>query len=83
MKAALKAILVLCGTLCMTLCDATDASVLLERTLEALEKGLDFFEKEHMYVNLDAVIGTRLVEGKYKLFFTNSIFLFFVKAVIF
>ncbi|KAH9487924.1 hypothetical protein Btru_068303 [Bulinus truncatus] len=35
----------------------------LERTLNGLEKILDFFLREYKVVNLDAVIGSRIVEG--------------------
>ena len=41
---------------------ATEAT--LKRTLDALDSGLDFMESEYKHVNLDAAIGTRLVEGK-------------------
>ena len=36
----------------------------LTRTLNALEQGLDFMQQNHQKINLDGVIGTRLVEGK-------------------
>ena len=36
----------------------------LDRVLTAMEKGLDFYLREYARLNLDAVIGTRLVEGK-------------------
>ena len=37
----------------------------LKRTLDALDKGLDFMESEYKHVNLDAAIGTRVTEGKF------------------
>lgn len=41
-----------------------DITGLLWRTLTALERGLQFFEDEHENLNLDAIIGSRLVSGK-------------------
>ncbi|XP_067672737.1 UPF0764 protein C16orf89 homolog [Haliotis asinina] len=40
-----------------------DTDVLLDRTLSALGATLAFFSKEYRSVNLDAIIGTRIVEG--------------------
>ena len=37
----------------------------LKLTLEAIENGLDFIGKEYKNVNLDALIGTRMVEGMF------------------
>ncbi|CAL1542241.1 unnamed protein product [Lymnaea stagnalis] len=37
----------------------------LVRTLDGLELTLDFFQREHRVVNLDAVIGTRIVEATF------------------
>ncbi|GFR74060.1 hypothetical protein ElyMa_003882400 [Elysia marginata] len=36
----------------------------LLRTLEGLDKSLRFFQSEFKNINLDAVIGTRIVQGK-------------------
>lgn len=36
---------------------------LLRDTLNAIDAALDFFDKESNNLNLDAVIGTRIVEG--------------------
>ena len=36
----------------------------LQRTLTALERGLDFMWRHRKEVNLDGVIGTRLVAGR-------------------
>ena len=41
-----------------------DTTQLLWRTLTALDRGLQFLEEEYQRLNLDAIIGTRLVEGK-------------------
>ena len=46
-----------------------DTTQLLWRTLTALDRGLQFLEEEYQRLNLDAIIGTRLVEGK--VFFFN------------
>ena len=35
----------------------------LAHTLDAIEKGLDYLMQEYENINLDGVIGTRLVEG--------------------
>jgi hypothetical protein len=40
----------------------TDA--LLTRTLDALDHVLDYLSEQHKNINLDAVIGTRMVECK-------------------
>ena len=42
-----------------------DTIQLLWRTLTALDRGLQFLEEEHQRLNLDAIIGTRLVAGKF------------------
>lgn len=43
---------------------ATDASLsLLDRVLAAMETGLEFMEREEAVLNLDAIIGSRIVEG--------------------
>ena len=36
----------------------------LQRTVRALQGAMDFFQRYHAHVNLDAVIGTRIVEGE-------------------
>ena len=40
-----------------------EAHNLLQQTLKALKGTVDFFKKEYKHVNLDAIIGTRIVEG--------------------
>ena len=40
-----------------------EAHNLLQQTLKALRGTLEFFKKEYKHVNLDAIIGTRIVEG--------------------
>ena len=42
----------------------TDPEMTLNRVLDAIDRALDFFMVEHERVNLDAIIGTRMVEGK-------------------
>ena len=37
---------------------------MLEEVLQALEKGLLFLGQQYQKVNLDAIIGTRMVDGK-------------------
>lgn len=49
--------------------NSNDSLVLLTKTLDAIEFALNFFHQEHPNLNLDAVIGTRMVEGK--LFFIS------------
>lgn len=44
--------------------NANDSLVLLTKTLDAIEFALNFFHREHQNLNLDAVIGTRMIEGK-------------------
>lgn len=44
--------------------NANDSLVLLTKTLDAIEFALNFFHQEHQNLNLDAVIGTRMIEGK-------------------
>lgn len=44
--------------------NSNDSLVLLTKTLDAIEFALNFFHQEHPNLNLDAVIGTRMVEGK-------------------
>ena len=41
-----------------------ETEVLLTKTLDALDAALTFFHHQHQNVNLDAVIGTRIVECK-------------------
>ena len=43
--------------------EITEAHNLLQQTLKALKGTVDFFQKEYKHVNLDAIIGTRIVEG--------------------
>ncbi|ESO87171.1 hypothetical protein LOTGIDRAFT_154673 [Lottia gigantea] len=49
-------------------CTRTDKNVdpYLRPTLRALRFALEFLENEHKNVNLDAIIGTRIVEGQLK-----------------
>ena len=42
-----------------------ETEVTLDRVLTALESGLRFLGREYKRVNLDAVIGTRIVDGEY------------------
>lgn len=44
--------------------NANDSLVLLTKTLDTIEFALNFFHQEHQNLNLDAVIGTRMIEGK-------------------
>lgn len=46
--------------------NANDSLVLLTKTLDAIEFALNFFHQEHQNLNLDAVIGTRMIEGQFK-----------------
>ncbi len=41
-----------------------DATASLDHVLGAMELGLNFMESEESHINLDAVIGTRIVGGK-------------------
>ena len=41
-----------------------DTETLLFRTLNALDKGVAYMAKQYSHINLDGVIGTRIVEGK-------------------
>ena len=41
------------------------AQKLLQHTLKALRGALDFFNAEYKKVNLDAVVGTRIVAGEF------------------
>lgn len=43
---------------------STTTIALLELTLKSIDAGLEFMNREHQHVNLDAVIGTRIVEGR-------------------
>lgn len=43
---------------------SNETSVLLYETLASLKSALEFLYSEHQNINLDAVIGTRMVEGK-------------------
>lgn len=42
---------------------STTTIALLELTLKSIDAGLEFMNREHQHVNLDAIIGTRIVEG--------------------
>ncbi len=42
---------------------STTTIALLELTLKSIDAGLEFMNREHQQVNLDAIIGTRIVEG--------------------
>lgn len=44
--------------------DIAKANSLLHTTLTSLKQNLDFFNEEKENVNLDAIIGTRMVDGK-------------------
>lgn len=44
-----------------------EAQKLLRLTLKALQSTLEFFSKEYKNVNLDAVVGTRMVAGECKI----------------
>ncbi|XP_061168076.1 UPF0764 protein C16orf89 homolog [Saccostrea echinata] len=46
--------------------NSNDSLVLLTKTLDAIEFALNYFHQEHPNLNLDAVIGTRMVEGQFK-----------------
>ncbi len=50
---------------CSTGSSGADNNYILWKTLSALQGGLNFLEQEYKRLNLDAVIGTRLVEGWY------------------
>lgn len=50
---------------CLALSNA-NGETYLKRTLNALENALDFFDEEVNHLNLDAIIGTRIVEGQLK-----------------
>ncbi|KAL8577354.1 hypothetical protein ACOMHN_044859 [Nucella lapillus] len=43
----------------------------LQRTLGALRDAMDFFRRQYDKINLDAVIGTRIVEGSLKVLLSN------------
>ncbi|KAK7507627.1 hypothetical protein BaRGS_00001562, partial [Batillaria attramentaria] len=43
----------------------------LERTVAALKSALQYFQRQHSNVNLDAVIGTRIVEGTLQVLLKN------------
>ncbi|KAK3594879.1 hypothetical protein CHS0354_005956 [Potamilus streckersoni] len=42
----------------------TKDQILFDKTVETLKKTLHFFNREYRNVNLDAIIGTRIVEGQ-------------------
>ncbi|XP_052789362.1 UPF0764 protein C16orf89 homolog [Mya arenaria] len=46
--------------------DIKEANNLLRKTLSALKGALNFFSRQYQNVNLDAVIGTRIVDGYLK-----------------
>lgn len=56
--------LLIAPTQCFT--PENEAHLLLAKTISALDAALMFFYREHKNVNLDAVIGTRMVEGKFR-----------------
>lgn len=64
----MKLLVFLCCVLC--LCPVSNAQFfngtrpLLHRTLDALMDALLFYDREHMFVNLDAISWTRMIEGK-------------------
>ena len=39
-------------------------TALLQLTLKSIDSGLEFMNREHQNINLDAIIGTRIVEGE-------------------
>lgn len=44
--------------------DLAKAKSLLHATLKSLKANLEFLDDEREHVNLDAIIGTRMVDGK-------------------
>ena len=42
-----------------------ESLLMLNKVLDALSQALEFYEEEQTKINLDALIGTRLVDGKY------------------
>lgn len=46
-----------------------ETQTLLSRTISSINSVLRFFNKEHRNVNLDTVIGTRMLEGKNCLYY--------------
>ena len=56
------------------------AQKLLQHTLKALRGALDFFNAEYKEVNLDAVVGTRIVAGEFHLFIYLKVRLIIARA---
>ena len=48
--------------------DLKETQELLQLTLKAIRGILNFFDKDYKNVNLDAVIGTRMVAGEFLFF---------------
>jgi hypothetical protein len=78
-SAATKTLLLLVSLLHVAWCQTTTLSPesaedkteeVLSQTISALEQGLDFMQQNQHKLNLDGVIGTRIVEGKYFLIIT-------------
>lgn len=57
---------ILTKTKCEKLNDLAEAKSLLQLTLNSLKKNLEFLNNEKKNVNLDAIIGTRMVDGTLK-----------------
>ncbi len=57
-------LIIVTGIVCGTRTNA-GTSAILWKTLTALGRGLQFFETEYEKLNLDAIIGTRLVDGEF------------------
>ena len=55
---------------------SNETSVLLHDALVSLKSALEFLYREHKTINLDAVIGTRMVEGKVFFVMLNVCFSF-------
>lgn len=51
-------------TKCSKITDIAKAKNMLHLTLESLKKNLEFLNSEKENVNLDAIIGTRMVDGE-------------------
>lgn len=51
-----------------------EAKKLLDLTLDSLKANLEFLDKEYRHVNLDAVIGTRIVDGKKMYIYDKAVF---------
>jgi hypothetical protein len=60
--------LTICFVVLKTKCHQTNeiakAKDLLHKTLASLQKNLEFLNQQKKHVNLDAIIGTRMVDGK-------------------